>query len=213
MLLAAVTVRVCVGVAGAGGDARQVDRLRRGEFSRIAAGLAIGSSVGGWLTGVTVTVKVCVKVLTPPLAVPPSSITVTVIVAVPLALAAGRVGERAGRVRAGVGDRRVGDQARVAAGGGDGQVLRLVAGAGGDARQVDRLRPGVLEDRRRGSAIGSSVGGWLTGATVDREGLRERVDAAVGGAAVVGHGDGDRRRAEVLAAGVKVSVPVVFGLV
>ena len=37
----------------------------------------------------TVTVKAAVNVLTPPLAVPPLSVTVTVIVAVPLALAAG----------------------------------------------------------------------------------------------------------------------------
>jgi len=37
------------------------------------------------LTGVTVTVKLWERVFTPPLAVPPSSVTVTVIVAVPLA--------------------------------------------------------------------------------------------------------------------------------
>ena len=89
LLLAAVTVRFC-DVAGAGGDARQVDRLRRGgvlEDRRRGSG--IGSSVGAWLTGVTVTMKVWVIVLTPPLAVPPLSITVTVIVAVPLALATG----------------------------------------------------------------------------------------------------------------------------
>ena len=61
--------------------------------------MGIGSSVGGWLTGVTVTVKGWVKVLTPPLAVPPLSVTVTVIVAVPLALGTRRVGERAGGVR------------------------------------------------------------------------------------------------------------------
>src|SRR5262245_47546026 len=47
-------------------------------------GLGIGSSVGGWLTGVTLMVKVRVKVLIPPLAVPPLSITVTVMCAVPL---------------------------------------------------------------------------------------------------------------------------------
>ena len=94
LLLVAVTVRSCV-VAGAGGDARQVDRLRARRSRGSAAGLAIGSSVGAWLTGVTVTVKVWVTVLTPPLAVPPSSITVTVIVAVPLALATGVIGERA----------------------------------------------------------------------------------------------------------------------
>ena len=55
----------------------------------IAGGLAIAASVGCWLTGVTVTVKVCEIVLTPPLAVPPLSVTVTVIVAVPLALGTG----------------------------------------------------------------------------------------------------------------------------
>ena len=41
------------------------------------------------MTGVTVDVKVRMNVLMPPLAVPPLSVTVTVIVAVPLALAAG----------------------------------------------------------------------------------------------------------------------------
>ena len=51
--------------------------------------LASGPSVGAWLTGRTVTVKVCEKVFTPPLAVPPLSVTVTVIVAVPLMSAAG----------------------------------------------------------------------------------------------------------------------------
>src|SRR5437773_1592054 len=51
--------------------------------------LLIGSIVGGWLIGETVTVKVRLKVLTPPLAVPPLSITVTVIVAWPVALATG----------------------------------------------------------------------------------------------------------------------------
>ena len=47
---------------------------------------ANGAIVGGWLTGDTVTVKLCLKTLTPPLATPPLSITVTVIVAVPLTL-------------------------------------------------------------------------------------------------------------------------------
>jgi len=55
-------------------------------FSRIAAGLAIVVSVGAWLTGLTVTVNCCEKVLTPPLEVPPLSVTVTVITAVPLRL-------------------------------------------------------------------------------------------------------------------------------
>ena len=46
----------------------------------------IGLMVGGALTGRTVTVKVCgILVSWPPLAVPPLSITVTVIVATPLA--------------------------------------------------------------------------------------------------------------------------------
>ena len=52
-------------------------------------GTPIGSSKGAWLIGRTVTVKVWVTVLTPPLAVPPLSVTVTVIVAVPFALANG----------------------------------------------------------------------------------------------------------------------------
>ena len=77
-------------VAGPGGDAGEGDVVTASrEFSRIAAGLAIELSVGAWLTGVTVTVKVWVTVLMPPLAVPPLSVTVTVIVAVPLALATG----------------------------------------------------------------------------------------------------------------------------
>ena len=49
----------------------------------------IGAKVGGWLTGETVTVKDCCTILMPPLALPPLSITVTVIVAVPLVKAAG----------------------------------------------------------------------------------------------------------------------------
>ena len=49
----------------------------------------IGFSVGGWLTGVTVMLNVSLNVFLPPLAVPPLSITVTVISAVPLALATG----------------------------------------------------------------------------------------------------------------------------
>ena len=58
-------------------------------FSAIAAGLGIGSSVGAWLTGVDVDREGLGDVLTPPLAVPPLSVTVTVIVAVPLALGTG----------------------------------------------------------------------------------------------------------------------------
>ncbi len=46
--------------------------------------------LGASLTGVTVMVKLCaVEVSTPPLAVPPLSCSTSVIVAVPLALAAG----------------------------------------------------------------------------------------------------------------------------
>src|SRR4051794_37436458 len=59
------------------------------EFSRIGAGLLIGPSVGAWLIPVTVTVKDWVTVSMAPLAVPPLSITVTVIVATPLALGTG----------------------------------------------------------------------------------------------------------------------------
>ena len=46
-------------------------------------------SVGASFTAVTVTVKVFVTALMPPLSVPPSSVTTTVITAVPLALATG----------------------------------------------------------------------------------------------------------------------------
>jgi hypothetical protein len=49
----------------------------------------IGASVGASLTAVTVTVKVRVTVSTPPLAVPPLSVTVTVMTAVPDWLASG----------------------------------------------------------------------------------------------------------------------------
>ena len=52
---------------------------------------AIGLSVGSWLTCVTLTLNVCVTLLTPLLAVPPLSITVTVITAEPLALGAGTI--------------------------------------------------------------------------------------------------------------------------
>ena len=60
-----------------------------GAFSSSVIGLAIWFSVGGWLTGVTVTVKACEKLLTLAPPVGPLSVTVTVIVAVPLALATG----------------------------------------------------------------------------------------------------------------------------
>src|SRR4051812_44467384 len=57
-------------------------------FSRTVTS-EIGSIVGTWLTGRTVTLNVREKVFTPPLAVSPLSVTVTVIVAVPLALVTG----------------------------------------------------------------------------------------------------------------------------
>ena len=50
-------------------------------------GFWIGSSVGAsWLIGLTATVKVCETLLMPPPLVPPLSITVTVIVALPIML-------------------------------------------------------------------------------------------------------------------------------
>ena len=58
-------------------------------FSSSVIGLPIWLSVGGWLTGVTVTVKACEKLLTLAPPVGPLSVTVTVIMAVPLALATG----------------------------------------------------------------------------------------------------------------------------
>src|SRR3954454_21700713 len=58
-------------------------------FSSTVVG-GIVSSVGGWLIALTVTEKVREKVLTPLLAVPPLSDTVTVMLAVPLWLGAGR---------------------------------------------------------------------------------------------------------------------------
>ena len=61
-------------------------RCGRGGIGR---GSTIGAKVGGWFTGRTVTVKVWKTVLMPPLAVPPLSLTVTVIVAVPKVLATG----------------------------------------------------------------------------------------------------------------------------
>ena len=54
------------------------------EFSSTGGGLGIGSIVGAWLTGRTVTVKSWVMLLTPPLAVPPSSVTVTAMTALPI---------------------------------------------------------------------------------------------------------------------------------
>ena len=57
--------------------------------SRIAAGLLMAASVGASFTPVTVTTNVFVTALTPPLAVPPLSVTTTLIVAVPFALVTG----------------------------------------------------------------------------------------------------------------------------
>ena len=51
--------------------------------------LAMSVIVGASFTAVTATVKVCVVVSTPPPAVPPLSVTVTVMTAVPLAWATG----------------------------------------------------------------------------------------------------------------------------
>ena len=57
-------------------------------FTATLAGVGDKSSVGAWLTGVTVTMKVwVVEAVAPPLM--PLSVTVTVIVAVPLALGTG----------------------------------------------------------------------------------------------------------------------------
>jgi hypothetical protein len=58
------------------------------EFSTIDWS-AIGLNVGAWLTGRTVTVKLWKTVSMPPLAVPPLSLTVTVITAEPLTFCAG----------------------------------------------------------------------------------------------------------------------------
>src|SRR5262249_44786377 len=111
-----------------------------------------------------------------------------------------RVADRADRIGAGVGDQRVGDQRRVAAGGGDGDDLRL-ARAGADARQGDDLRRGRVLVGRRGAGGGVGRGGLVDRQDRDREGTGERVDAAVGGAAVVLDGDDDDRRAEDVGVG------------
>ena len=63
--------------------------IRVGLFSSTVIGGDGVEASGAWLIGVTVTVKLRVKLLTPPLAVPPLSVTVTVMLAVPLALGAG----------------------------------------------------------------------------------------------------------------------------
>ena len=81
-------------IAGNGGDRQRLDLVGRpgadaGQIHRLQPGVLVDRhvrsafSVGGWFTGLTVTVNVFVTVL---LLVPPS-LTVTVIVAVPLAVA------------------------------------------------------------------------------------------------------------------------------
>ena len=100
LLDVAVTVKVCDSPPPAVMP-DEVDRLRSGvlkDRGRVRNGVECRIS----LTAVTVTVKVRLKVLTPPLAVPPLSVTVTVIVAVPM-VGRGREGERAGRIGARVG--------------------------------------------------------------------------------------------------------------
>ena len=57
-------------------------------FSLIVIGTS-GAKVGALFTKLTVTVKVLVTASTPPLAVPPLSFTITLINALPLALATG----------------------------------------------------------------------------------------------------------------------------
>ena len=87
LLLTAVTVKVCPMSPMPSAMPVRDTVCSAVVFSRIGAGFMIASSVGGWLTGSTVTVKVCGTLNSwPPLAVPPWSSTVTVIVAVPVAL-------------------------------------------------------------------------------------------------------------------------------
>jgi len=106
----------------------------------------------------------------------------------------GDVRQRAGCIRAGVNDRRIGDQRRVVRGGGDGQVLGLVQ-AGGDARQADRLLSRAGQDRRRiGDGVDRGRGIHLRDRHLER--ARRRIDATVGRATIVAYRHGDRRRAE-----------------
>ena len=87
LLDVAVTVSTCVSLPPAAIPVRfTVCAL---ASSKMAAGSAIAARVGASFTAVTVTVKVCVVVATPLLSVPPLSVTVTVMSAVPLALATG----------------------------------------------------------------------------------------------------------------------------
>src|SRR5688572_28458953 len=88
LLDVAVTVSVCVSPGPAPMPVRLI--VWAGDASsRIAAGSAIAAKVGESLIGVTLIVNVRVATFTPPLAVPPLSVTVTVITAVPDWLAAG----------------------------------------------------------------------------------------------------------------------------
>ena len=89
LLLDAVT---CNGWALSPGPAEMPDRFTvcSPASSRIGAGSGIASSVGGSFTAVTVIVNVCwPEVSSPPLAVPPSSCSSSVMVAVPLTPVAG----------------------------------------------------------------------------------------------------------------------------
>ena len=165
--------------------------------------LPIASSVGGWLTGLTVTVKARLTML---LLAPPS-LTVTVIVAEPKALAHGARVERAGGVGAGVGDGGIGDERWVGGSGGDGKGLDFVAGARGDAQEVDGLSASVFVESQVANRI-------------ERGRLVHRIDGDSKGAArtlllappsltltvMVAE-------PKALAVGAKVSVPVALGLV
>ena len=84
--LVAVIARVCVSLSPSVMPDRGM--VTRPAFSAIEMGLGIALSVGAWL-GVTVTVNVTMVVFWPPLAVPPLSITVTVMSAVPTVLGTG----------------------------------------------------------------------------------------------------------------------------
>ena len=87
MLDVAVTVSTCVSPPPTAIPVRFT--VCAPASSKIAAGSVIAVIVGASFNAVTVTVKVCVVVATPLLSVPPLSVTVTVMTAVPLALATG----------------------------------------------------------------------------------------------------------------------------
>src|SRR4051812_40105336 len=97
LLLTAVTVIRCVSPGPAVMPVRLIVcwAWLLAFCSRIDAGLGMTLIVGAWLTGRIVTVKVRETELTPALAVPPLSVTVTVITAVPLALGVGFRASRA----------------------------------------------------------------------------------------------------------------------